>query len=149
MAKSSYTPGVKIIGLEDVMSVLNEVAPKEARKLARTTIYALAAKVTKGAKIRAPIGDTGVLRKSIYTKSEKSHPDRPRASVRFKDEAWYWRFPEYGTSGDRPQQAQPFLRPARLEVTGNMKQILTEEFQKKLTKRIGAVLRAQAKKNGV
>lgn len=147
MSKPTY----RVIGLDDVKDVLNQVAPKEARKLARATIYALAARVTKGAKLLAPIGDTGVLKKSIYTKSEKSHPDKPRASVKFRKEAFYWRFVEYGTGGEKPRPAKPFLKPARIDVTRKqtMQQILSEEFQKKLTQRINAVLRAQAKKNGV
>jgi HK97 gp10 family phage protein len=145
MAKSVGTRGVKIVGDKEIMAILTEIAPKEAQRLARTTIYGIAARVTKGAKARVKV-KTGALRKSIYTKSEKSHPDKPMSSVRFRDSGYYWRFVEYGT---KHHGTQEFLKPARLEVMSNLKTILREEFQKKLTSRIKAAIKKQASKNGV
>lgn len=139
--------GVQIVGDKEVMAILDSIAPKEARNLARSTVHGIAGRVAKLAKQRVAV-DKGTLRKSIYTKRDKSPPDRPTSTVRFKPNAFYWRFVEYGTEKGNNLQARPFLRPAKQEVVGNLNQILREEFQKKLTARINRLLKAQAK-NGV
>lgn len=143
----SQLRGIEVVGDKEVMAILDSIAPKEARNLARATIYGIAARITKGAKQRVKV-DKGRLRKGIYTKRDKSPPDRPVSSVRFRDYAYYWRFVEYGTEKGNNVGARPFLRPARHEVMGNLKQILREEFQKKLTQRINKALKQQAKRNG-
>jgi HK97 gp10 family phage protein len=148
MASGKAFVGVEIVGTEEVMAILREIAPKEARKLARATIYCIAARCTKLAKLRAPV-DEGNLKKSIYTKSEKSPPDKPRATVRFRPEGYYWRFVEYGTKKGNKLSRRPFLLPARLEVKSKITEYAREEFQIKLSKRINSALRAQAKRNGV
>ena len=136
--------GVSVVGDKEVMDILNSIAPREARNLARSTIHGIASKITKGAKSRVKV-DSGTLKKSIYTKRDKSPPDRPVSTVRFKDAGYYWRFVEYGTSKRNSLDARPFLKPARQEVMANLNTILREEFQKKLTARLNKVLKAQAK----
>lgn len=137
--------GVSVVGDKEVMDILNSIAPKEARNLARSTIHGIATRITKGAKQRVKV-DSGKLKKSIYTKRDKSPPNKPVSSVRFKPEGFYWRFVEHGTSKGNSLDARPFLRPAKQEVIGNLNTILREEFQKKLTARINKLLKAQAKK---
>lgn len=144
----SQLKGVEVVGDKEVMKILESIAPKEARNLARSTIHGIAARITKGAKQRVSV-DKGTLRKGIYTKRDKSPPDRPVSTVRFKPHAFYWRFVEYGTEKGNNVQARPFLRPARHEVMSNMGMILREEFQKKLTARVNRILKQQAKRNGV
>ena len=148
MSKLPRHNGITIVGDKDVLDILDNIAPKESRNLIRATVFGIAQRVTKGAKQRVP-KDTGVLRKSIYTKREKSHPDRPASSVRFRERAYYWRFVEYGTQRGNNINARPFLGPAKHQVMGNLKGIAREEFQKKLTSRINRLLRQQARKNGV
>lgn len=138
--------GIEVVGDKEVMAILSEIAPKEARNLARSTINGVAARITKGAKQRVS-KDSGKLRRGIYTKRDKSPPDRPVSTVRFRENAFYWRFVEYGTKKGNNLQERPFLRPARLEVMGNLPQILREEFQKRLTKRINSILKKQAAEN--
>jgi HK97 gp10 family phage protein len=137
--------GVEVVGDKEVEKILESIAPKEAKNLMRSTIHGVASRITKGAKARVK-RDSGLLRKSIYTKREKSPPHRPVSSVRFREKGFYWRFVEHGTKN---VPARPFLAPARLEVQGNLSKILREEFQAKLEKRIKAVLKRQAKTNGV
>lgn len=144
----SQLKGLEVVGDKEVMAILDSIAPKEARNLARSTIHGIASRITKGAKQRVSV-DKGTLRKGIYTKRDKSPPDRPVSTVRFKPHAFYWRFVEYGTEKGNNLQAKPFLRPAKQEVMGNLNQILREEFQKKLTARINRVLKQQAANNGV
>ena len=148
MNPSSQLNGIEVIGDKEVMKILDEIAPKEARNLARSTIHGIAGRITKAAKQRVKV-DKGTLRKSIYTKREKSPPNRPKSSVRFREKGYYWRFVEYGTEKGNNLQARPFLRPARQQIMGNLNAILREEFQKKLTARINRVLKQQAKRNGV
>lgn len=144
----SQLKGVEVVGDKEVMKILESIAPKESRNLARSTIHGIAARITKGAKQRVKV-DEGTLRKGIYTKRDKSPPDRPVSTVRFRPDAFYWRFVEYGTEKGNNVQARPFLRPARHEVMSNMGMILREEFQKKLTARVNRILKQQAKRNGV
>ena len=122
--------GVQVVGDSEVMDILKSIAPKEARNLARATIFGVAQRIAKGAKQRVKV-DNGKLRKGIFAKRDKSPPDRPTSSVRFKDEAYYWRFVEYGTEKGNNLQSRPFLRPARQDVVGDLPNILREEFQKK------------------
>ena len=136
--------GVSVVGDKEVMDILNSIAPREARNLARSTIHGIAAKITKGAKARVKV-DSGALKKGIYTKRDKSPPDRPVSTVRFKDDVYYWRFVEHGTNRGNSLDARPFLKPAKQEVIANLNTILREEFQKKLTARLNRVLKAQAK----
>ena len=140
--------GVEVVGDKEIMQILGEIAPKEARNLARSTIFGLAQRIAKGAKSRVKT-DTGNLKKSIYAKRDKSPPDKPVSSVRFKPSGWYWRFVEYGTERGNNLEPRPFLRPAKLEVQASLKGIMREEFQKKLEKRIKAVLKKQAITNGI
>lgn len=144
MAIKSKLSGVFITGDKEVAKILAEIAPKEARNLSRSTVHGVASKIAKGAKSRVPV-DEGTLKKSIYAKREKSSPDRPVSSVRFKDEGYYWRFIEHGTSKGNSLDARPFFRPAVQEVEANLNTILREVFQKKLASRIKRVLKKQAK----
>lgn len=141
----SQLKGIEVVGDKEVMAILESIAPKEARNLARSTIHGIAGRITKLAKQRIPV-DSGALKKGIYTKRDKSPPDRPVSTVRFRPHTYYWRFVEYGTERGNNIQSKPFLRPAKQEVMGNMNQILREEFQKKLTARINKILKQQAKK---
>jgi len=136
--------GVEVVGDKEVMDILKSIAPRESRNLARATIHGVASRITKLAKQRVAV-DNGDLRKAIYTKRDKSPPDRPVSSVRFRDHAFYWRFVEYGTNKGNNLDARPFLRSAKHQVLSNLNQILREEFQKKLTKRINKVLKQQGK----
>lgn len=136
--------GVEVVGDKEVMDILKSIAPRESRNLARATIHGVASRITKLAKQRVAV-DNGDLRKAIYTKRDKSPPDRPVSSVRFREHAFYWRFVEYGTNKGNNLDARPFLRPAKHQVLSNLNQILREEFQAKLTKRINKVLKQQGK----
>jgi HK97 gp10 family phage protein len=137
--------GVSVVGDREVMDILTSIAPREARNLARATVHGIASRITRGAKSRVKV-DSGTLKKSIYTKRDKSPPDRPVSTVRFKDAGFYWRFVEYGTSRRNSLDARPFLKPAKQETMANINTILREEFQAKLTARLNKLLRAQARR---
>lgn len=140
--------GLSIRGDQDIKKILDEIAPQESKNLMRTTVYAIAARITKGAKLRLKAyNPSWRVIKTIHTKREKSPPDAPVSTVRFDPSGYYWRFIESGTTKRNNLSARPFLMPARDEVVNNLSTIMREEFQKKFEKRIKAVLKKQAGQN--
>lgn len=130
-----------IEGLKNVDRVLKDVAPNHAKNLMRTTVHAYAGRIAKLAKSLV-VTDTGNLKKAIKTKREKSHPLRPRSSVvvsrgkSAKNDGYYWRFVEYGTRGKNGLPARPFIMPAAKQMEARKKDIIEEEFLKKLKSKI-------------
>jgi len=140
----------KIEGLEDVDKVLTEIAPSKARNLIRSTVHGYIARITKLAK-QTVKKQTGTLKKAIKTKRLKSSPDKPNSAVfvthgkSVKNDAWYWRFVEYGTSGKTAQEARPFIRVSAQKIQTNKIEIMREEFSLKLQKVIAKELKKRRK----
>lgn len=138
---------VKVLGLKEVDDVLNNIAPNQARRLARATITGIAARIRKEARARAP-RDTGDLKKAIKSRNERGDPFKPVSSVyvergrNTRYDAYYWRFIEYGTVN---KEAVPFFSPAIDEVRADLTRIVREEFGKKLEK----ALKRERKKQGL
>jgi|TARA_B100001105_G_C22397410_1_gene447474 HK97 gp10 family phage protein len=132
---------VVIEGVEDIQKLLTKIAPNHARNLMRSTVHAMAGGVAKEAKTKAPTR-TGDLKKAIKTKRKKSHPDKPISAVivehgfNVKNDAYYWRFVEYGTGGENAQQARPFIAPAVETLRQNFNSTMVREFGKKLEKKL-------------
>ena len=120
---------VTIRGLEDVETVLNNIAPRHARNLMRATVLAVASKARNEARKGAPVGRSKRLRRAIRSKRKNSTPDQPRAEVYVRSDAFYWRFLEYGTIKLSPR---PFMLPAKERTEADKVRIVTEEFGKKL-----------------
>lgn len=139
-----------VIGIDELIEIMDELAPKYAANLARATMHGIAGRIAKEAKKRVPI-DEGTLKKGIKAKRRRSPPERPVSDVvvesgKGKKSAFYWRFVEYGTGGLVPQPEQPFLRPAKDLVVSNMREILDEEIKKKLVGMINREKKKAAKK---
>lgn len=136
---------VKVEGLAELNKALQQL-PKELQKgPLRAAVNGAASVVQKQAKANAPIDD-GVLKKAIYRTRSKSASSAVQETaivgVRFGrryrrrgQDAWYWRFIEFGTKN---QTARPFIRPA-FEST---KQAQLAMMQKRLT----AAIKRAAKK---
>ena len=130
----------KFSGIDEIQKILEEVAPKHARNLMRTTIHGVAGEITKLAKSKVPIGKTRTLKRAIKTKRKKSHPDKPVSQVfvttgkSAKRDGFYWRFVEYGTSGKTAQPARPFIGPSVNIVKANFQNTLRKQFGLKLEK---------------
>jgi|GEM_PF-932249 len=139
--------GFDISGIKEIKEIFEEIAPKYARNLARTTNHAVAAEITKGAKQNIR-NKTGILKKSLKTKRKKSPPDKPVSHVfvehgkSAKNDGFYWRFIEYGTRGKTGQKARPFIGPAAEKIRADLTNIYREQFGKKLE----ALLKREAKK---
>jgi HK97 gp10 family phage protein len=122
---------MKIEGVEDIQEAFNKLLPRDATNIMRATIHGVAKIVSQDSIEFAP-EDDGVLKKSIKYRREKSHPDKPMSTVFVKDQAFYWRFVNYGTGGDNPKPENPFFLRAIEKTRLNIKQIMVEEFGKKL-----------------
>ena len=157
---------MRIDGLKEVQNALKEL-PKEIQKRPLRSAVSAGAKVIADDAInKAPQGETGNLRKSIYRyrsrsqsptgketflvgvrkgKAKYSNTSRNRRLGRVgktyqtQGEAYYWRFVEFGTSS---QPARPFLRPA----FENSKERAVQVMKERLGKAIETQARKLAKK---
>ena len=142
--------GVELIGMDQIREVLDELVPKEANKLSRSFVHGLAQEAAKDIKRTAP-KRTGNLRKAVKAKRRRGKPGSPQADVIVtqgkgaKNDGFYWRFVEFGTGGDNPQSAQPFVRPAKDRIEANIKQIAAKVFVDKLKKQIARAQKANRK----
>jgi HK97 gp10 family phage protein len=146
----------KVEGLAELARALRELPEKVAKNGLRVSVYAGAKVVRDEARIRAPraaqsLGANqpppGTLRRSVIMKQipELSSLTRQTFFVTVRhgkkyrkqgkkgnlsQDAWYWRFVEFGT---RKMRARPFLRPAleakRREAVQAMKDRLSERIE--------------------
>ena len=142
--------GISIDGLDELSKVLDQMAPKAARNLMRSTIHGVASEIAKDAKRKAPKGDSGTLRKAIKAKRRRpKHPDKPFSDVivttgrSARHDAFYWRFIEYGTT-DLPER--PFFRPAIDGMRPQVPKIFEQQFGKKLEQMLKRAAKKAAKK---
>ena len=71
---------VEIVGTKDVQNILQNIAPKYAKNLARATVQGVAMEIAKDARKMAP-KDSGRLKKAIKAKRKKSPPEAPVSVV--------------------------------------------------------------------
>lgn len=146
----------KVEGLAELAKALRELPDKVAKNGLRVSVYAGAKVIRDEARLRAPkaaevLGPNqpppGTLRRSVIMKQipELSSLTRQtfyvtvRHGKKFRkqgkkgnlsQDAWYWRFVEFGT---RKMRARPFLRPAleakRREAVQAMKDKLSERVE--------------------
>jgi HK97 gp10 family phage protein len=151
----------KIEGLAELGKALRELPERVARNGLRVSVYAGAKVVRDEARARAPkaalsLGPNqpppGTLKRSVIMKHipELSSLTRQTffVTVRYgkkyrkqgkkgnlSQDAWYWRFVEFGT---RKMRARPFLRPAleakRREAGQAMKDRLSERIEMEVSK---------------
>lgn len=139
--------GLEITGIEEFRKMTSDLAPRQARNLARSTVQGVASEVAKQMRKKAP-RDNGTLRKAIKAKRRKMRGDVAISDVRIehgsqaKNNAWYWHFVEFGT---QKQTAQPFIKPTVTEIEPQLPEIFTREFGKRLER----ALAREAKRQGV
>lgn len=139
-----------IFGDQEVRKILEEIAPRHANNLMRATVHGVASTIAKKVKQAAP-KDTGILRKGVKAKRRKSKPGFPISDVIIKSakgrkSAFYWRFVEYGTSGNNPQSARPFVSPIVNEEKSKFTATLKKQFGLKLEKALAREAKKMAKK---
>ena len=151
----------KIEGLAELGKALRELPARVARNGLRVSVYAGAKVVRDEARARAPKAEQplgpnqpppGTLKRSVIMKHipELSSLTRQTFFVTVRhgkkyrkqgkkgnlsQDAWYWRFVEFGT---RKMRARPFLRPAleakRREAGQAMKDRLSERIEMEASK---------------
>jgi len=145
---------IAVVGIDDVMKALGDMAPKYAKNLIRSTVHGVASEIAKQVKESAPY-KTNNLKKSVKAKRRKSPPAKPVSEVYFthgdeaKYDGFYWRFIEHGTKGNDKHNAlpaRPFVQPIKDEFSQKMPEIIREQFVKKLTKMTNAQLKKNAKR---
>lgn len=144
---------VEIKGLRELQDALRELPEKIAGLVLNGAVKEGAQVIEREAELRAP-ERTGALRRSIVATALKRPHEGHDATVivrvrrstktqRLKrqkagqpvDDAFYWRFVEFGTS---KASARPFLRPAfeakKAEAAGVIKQALRRRIEKEAAK---------------
>lgn len=150
---ASRVSGIQVDGVSDVVELFEQIGVKHAQNLMIAANYGAAAEFSKEIKQRvSQFSDTGNLKRSIKTRRRKSPKNAPVADSYFsqgkgvKNDGFYWRFVEHGTAKNAQNSgvpARPFVEPARLEFQGKIKQIMDEQFTKKLA---GLIKREQKKR---
>lgn len=141
------TRSLEITGIKEFRRMCLQLAPREARNLARSTVHGVAGRVRDEMRRKAP-RDEGDLRKSIKSKRRRMQGDTAISDVRIehgrraKYDAFYWHFIEFGTQS---QGDQRFIRPTVQEIEDQIPRIFSEEFGKRLEK----ALNKHAKRQGV
>ncbi len=125
--------GVTIKGMGDVVDVLNSVAPREARNLARSTVHASAGVIRDDAKRFMP-KDSGQMKKATKAVRRSVKDNIIRSDVMVTAAAYYWRFREYGQGPDMREDAM-FMKSLAL-FRKDMDRIFSEQFGKKLEARL-------------
>jgi HK97 gp10 family phage protein len=146
----------KIEGLEDLKKALNALPVEIQQRSLRSAVSAGAKVVVDAAISKAPSGDTGNLKKSIYRyrsrsqsgtgretyyvgvrKGKKAYADTARnrrlgrvgKKYTVQGEAYYWRFLEFGTA---KMGAKPFMRPAFESSKGKILDIMKQRLGKSI-----------------
>lgn len=123
-----------IEGIDDLKKMLNDFAPRQAEQILRGTTQALATRVAKDIRARAPKGLSGRLKKARNIRAVRR---RPVGSLIFSDvradprDAFFWRFVEHGTL---KTPAQPFVNPVIESEKPKMQQEYRDQFMKRYAK---------------
>lgn len=136
---------VEVQGLAELMKAMQEL-PKELHKGPLRSAVGAGAKVVQDAAKGLAPRDEGTLQKAIYRTRSRSESSAVQETaivgVRFGrryrrrgQDAWYWRFIEFGTV---KMAARPFLRPAFETTKAEQLKVLQERLKK-------AIERAAAK----
>lgn len=125
---------IEVRGLKEMDHVFNEIAPRHAINLMRATVHGIAGEIRDGAKQDAPKHE-GTLKKAIKAKRRRMSFDWIQSDVIVehgpgaKNDAFYWRFIERGTS-ELPER--PFVMTSVRALESRLPDIMREQFLKKL-----------------
>lgn len=122
---------VKVTGIPDVVNILADLTPREAKNLMRATTADIAKKLATDAKEYAPV-DEGDVRGGIKHKRARGTRDVVAAEVvaNANGTSFHWRFREYGQGPDRREDAM-FLKSLQ-KMGGDLNQVFLDAFTKKL-----------------
>lgn len=147
--------GFAIIGDEEVKKILNEIAPKNAANLLRSTIHGIAGTIRDNARKNAKAvgnADLDNIAKNLKSKRKKSPADRPISVVQIEHglgvpgDPWYWHFWEFGTKERFLKSGQSvgripeigYVRAAQKSARRDIRTTERRAFTKALKKKIKA-----------
>ena len=142
---------INIEGMEELKKMLEDIAPRAAQNIGRSAVQSIASAIAKEVKSSIPHSVTGTLKRSVKAVRKKSYPNRPKSVVRFnaqkkdvKEDAYYWKWIEYGKRAGKSGEQKPthFVAKIKEKYLRNMPTLMREAYGKKLE----AYLVRQAKK---
>jgi HK97 gp10 family phage protein len=93
---------VNVRGTREVERILSEIAPKEAERLVKQTVSAIATDVVKDARREMNFGgpySTGRMKRSVKKRQRRVRAGIVQSDIYVQKRAFYWRFYEYGQGG--------------------------------------------------
>jgi len=129
---------IEIRGIEEMDRVFSEITPRHAVNISRAMIHGIAGEIRDVARQEAPEVD-GILKKAIKAKRRRMRFDWIQSDVivehgtSAKNDAFYWRFVERGTS---QLPARPFVLTSVRALESRLPDIMRDQFLAKLTKAI-------------
>lgn len=127
---------VYIRGSREVQKILAEIAPKEAERLVKQTVSAVATDVVREAKRGMNFGgpySTGRMKRSVRKRQRRTRGGIIQTDVTVLKRAFYWRFYEYG-DGDVPRRRM--FGKAIDKTRSNLSRRFDRLFMQKLTRRL-------------
>ena len=115
---------VSIEGLDGVRRAL-ALMGASGRKHSRKMVRGVADAIVEEAKPLIPVRE-GVLAKSVVARSERDQGGISFAAVKVKEDAYYWRFLEYGSGPDGIEHG--FFMRARVKVLADVDRVVMASF---------------------
>ena len=138
---------VRIRGLPELKVELSRLSAAVAGRLSRNAAMAGARVVARHAKLLAPVGETGDLRRSIRAHRDPDWRQSGRRTALAGSRLFYSRFVELGTSR---MPARSFLRAAADEAAGEVRSKIEENLSRgiEVVSRRWWKLEARVRKHG-
>jgi HK97 gp10 family phage protein len=127
---------VTFTGQRELEKALRDLNQAMSRILARNAVLAGAEVIASAAKSRAPLGEDGLLKRSIQTFEDRTENSSGTKRTAYAGTRLYYAYwVEYGTVH---MSAKPFLRPAIdenfSEISNKMGENLANGFERELSK---------------
>lgn len=130
---------VNIRGSREVERILGQIAPREAERLVKQTVSAIGTDVVREAKKHMNFSgrySTGRMKRSVKKRQRQTRRGIIQTDITVGKRAFYWRFYEYGNSGN-PRRRMFGRAIDRVKLTlGQRFEVL---FMKKLERRLARV----------
>lgn len=137
---------IEAIGFGEIAWVLDNIAPREAFNVMRATVHGVAGIIKKTAvDIYMPVNE-GVMKKATKVKRDRADMMRGlmSSSIIVGNDAFYWRFIEYGDGPDGIEYAM--FHKAVADFEANKERIIKEQFKKKYIANLERAMRRAARR---
>jgi HK97 gp10 family phage protein len=123
-------------GQRELERALRDLSQAVSRRLARNAVLSGARVIASATKARAPVGEDGLLKRSIRTFEDRTENSSGTKRMAYAGTRLYYAYwVEYGTVH---MSAQPFLRPAIdenfTEISNRMGENLASGFERETAK---------------